>query len=105
MPKTFLDEIIRFSIHEHEFNQLSKTKKALVEDYRDIEFYKDGLKRGEDFDRVKECKRLIKDYNKVIKKNKGKESNEECMIIGQLLELMNRMMAADIRKLQLEKLV
>ena len=103
--KDLMDEMIHFTIHEYEYNQLSKTKKAFLEDYRDIEFYPEGLKRGEKFDKVEEVKRLIKNYKDCIKRYKGIEDNEECMILGQLLELLNRMMAADIRKLKLEKLL
>lgn len=103
--KDFLDELIHFTIHEHEFKQLSKTKKAFIEDFRDLEFYPNGLKQGKKFDKVEEAKRLIKNYKDSIKRHKGVEDNEECMILGQLLELLNRMMATDIRKLKLEKLL
>jgi hypothetical protein len=99
----FPDEIIRCSIHEHEFNQLPKTKKALLEEYRDIEFYSKGLKRGKKFDKVKEFKRLLREY---VKHTKDKpENNTECMIIDQMQELLERMMAHHIRKLGLEKLL
>lgn len=105
IEKCHLDEMIHCSIHEHEFKQLTKKQQALFEEYRNIEMYQDGLKRGEPFDKVEEAKRLIKDYNKEIKKNKGKESNTECMIVGQLLELLGRMMAYEIRKLDLGKIL
>lgn len=103
--KCHLDEMIHCSIHEHEFKQLTKKQQALFEEYRNIEIYQGGLKRGKPFDKVEEVKRLIKEYAKEIKKNKGKESNTECMILGQLLELLNRMMAYEIRKLDLGKLL
>jgi hypothetical protein len=103
--KDFLDELIHFTIHEHDYKQLSKTKKAFVEEYHDLELYPNGLKKGKKFDKVKEAKRLINEYKNAIKKAGGKESNLECMILGQLLELLNRMMAIDMRKLKLEKLI
>jgi hypothetical protein len=99
----FPDEMIRCSIHEHEFKQLSKTKKALLEEYRDIEFYPQGLKKGKKFDKVKEFKRLIREY---IKHTKDKpENNIECIVIDQMQELLERMMAHHVRKLGLEKLL
>lgn len=103
--KDFLDELIHITIHEHDFKRLAKTKRALLEEYRDLEFYPNGLKNGKKFDKVAEAKRLIKNYKDSIKRHKGVEDNEECMILGQLLELLNRMMATDIRKLKLEKLL
>lgn len=99
----FPDEMIRCSIHEHEFKQLPKTKKALLEEYRDMEFYPQGLKKGKKFDKVKEFKRLIREY---IKQTKDKpENNIECIVIDQMKELLERMMAHQVRKLGLEKLL
>jgi hypothetical protein len=105
VEKDFLDELVHFTIHEHELKQLPKKVQAFVEQYHDLELYPDGLKRGKKFDKVAEAKRLIKEYVKAIKKNKGKESNEECMILSQLMELINRMMAFQIRELRLDKLL
>lgn len=103
--KDFTDELIRFTIHEYDFERLPKKLKASIEEYRDIELYPGGLKRGKKFDKPTEFKRLIKEYLKEIKKNKGEESNIECMIASQMIELLQRMMAYDIRKLGLEKLL
>jgi hypothetical protein len=103
--KDFVDELMHFTIHEEEFDKLPKKIKEAFKEHQDIEFYPQGKKQGKDFDKVKEVKRLIKEYMKEIKKNKGKESNVECIIIDQLLELLNRMMAHDMRKVGLEKLV
>lgn len=105
MDKDFTDELIHFTIHEHDFEQLPQKIKKLLEDYRDLEFYKDGLKKGKKFDKVKEAKKLIRDYEKEIKSKNGAEGNIECMIVGQLFELLNRMMAKDVRRLKLGRLL
>jgi thymidylate synthase len=105
MSKDFVDELMHFTIHEDDFKQLPKKIKEVFEENRDIEFYPQGLKQGKNFDKVKEVKRLIKQYVKEIKKYDGQESNVECIIIDQILELLNRMMAHDMRKVGLEKLI
>jgi hypothetical protein len=105
VEKDFLDELVHFTIHENDLKQLPKNLQDFVWEYHDIEMYHNGLKRGKKFDKVAEAKRLIKEYCKVIRKNKGQESNEECMIISQLTELINRMMAYQIRELRLDKLL
>jgi hypothetical protein len=100
----FLDEIIHISIHKDEVKHEPKRVQKFIKDNSDIEFYPGGLKKGEDFDKIKEFKRLLKELQKVRKQHKGEENNIECIVYDQLLELLDRMMLHDLRKLNLEKL-
>ncbi len=101
-PHNILYELKKFTIHEHEFKQLPKSIQKAFLEYEDLELYS---KDRQVKDPVKECKRLIKNYLKEIKKNKGQESNVECMILSQLVEMLSKMMAYEFRKLGLEKLL
>lgn len=102
VTENILYEFKNFRIHEHEFKQLpKKIQKAFLE-HESIEFYP---KSKQIKDPVKELKRLIKEYNKIIKKYKGVETNSECIVIDQMLEVMSKMYAYQIRKLNLSKLL
>lgn len=98
---TDLDDYKFISIHESEIKLLKKPVRQFIEDYSSIEFYP----KERNVDKVKEFKRVIKQYLKEIKKNKGKESNPECIMISQMIELLQKMMAHQVRELQLEKLL
>ena len=76
-----------------------------IKDNSDMEFYPGGLKKGKNFDKIKEFKRLLKELVKIRAKHKGEENNIECIVYDQLLELLDRMMLHELRKLALEKLV
>lgn len=98
---TDLDDYKFISIHESEIKLLKKPIRQFIEEYSSIEFYP----KEKNVDKVKEFKRVIKQYLKEIKKNKGKESNPECIMITQMIELLQKMMAHQVRELQLEKLL
>lgn len=98
---THLDEYKFISIHESEVKLLTKPVRQFIEDYSFVEFYP----KERNVDKVKEFKKLIRKYIKEIKKNKGKESNPECIMISQMVELLQKMMAHQVRKLHLEKLI
>lgn len=100
----FLDEIIHISIHKDEVKHEPKEVQKFIKDNSDLEFYPGGLKKGKKFDKIKEFKRLLKELEKVRAKHKGEENNIECIVYDQLLELLDRMMLKDLRKLGLEKL-
>lgn len=62
-----------------------------------IEYYaEEGTKNN-----VKEYKKLCKELAKERKKNKGEESNIECLIIDKITELISKMKLIDVRKLKL----
>ena len=98
---TDLDDYKTIHIHESELKFLTKPVQQFIEDYSSIEFYP----KERNVDKVKEFNRVIKKYLREIKKNKGKESNAECIMITQMIELLQKMMAAQVRELQLEKLL
>jgi hypothetical protein len=100
----FVDDLIHISVHKDEVKHESKEVQKFIKDNARVEFYPGGLKKGKKFDKVKEFKRLLKELEKVRKKHKGEESNIECIVYDQLMELMGRMMLHDLRKLELEKL-
>jgi hypothetical protein len=102
---SFVDEIIHISIHKDEVKHESKAVQKFIEDNSDMEFYPGGLKKGKKFDKPKEFKRLLKELIKVRAKHNGEENNIECIVYGQLLELLDRMMLSDLRKMDLEKLI
>jgi len=101
----FVDEIIHISIHKDEVKHEAKLVQEFIKDNADMEFYPGGLKKGKNFDKVKEFKRLLKQLVKVRAKYKGEENNIECIVYDQLLELLDRMMLKDLRRLELERLV
>ena len=98
---TDLDDYKFISIHESEIKLLKKPIRQFIEEYSSIEFYP----KEKNVDKVKEFKRVIKQYLKEIKRNNGKESNPECIMITQMVELLQKMMAYQVRELQLEKLL
>lgn len=100
----FLDEIIHISIHKDEVKHEPKAVQKFIKDNSDMEFYPGGLKKGKNFDKIKEFKRLLKELEKIRAKHNGEENNIECIVYDQLLELLDRMMLHELRKLGLEKL-
>jgi len=100
-----MDEYIHISIHKSELRWLNETVREFIEEYRALEMYRNGKKKGKKFDKTKEFKRLIAAMAKERAKNKGEESNAECHYSGQMAELFQKMMLAEIRKLELEKLL
>jgi hypothetical protein len=101
-PHNILYEFKHFTIHEHEFKQLPKDIQKAFLEHENLEFYP---KKKPIIDPIAEIKRLIKLYLKEIEKNKGAESNVECIIINQIQEVLSKMMAYEVRKLGLEKLL
>jgi hypothetical protein len=99
------DEMMRFSIHFHEFSLLNAKLQKAFKEYEDIEFYPNGTKNGKPLDKVKEFKRVLKEFVKQVEKCKGEEDNIQCIMIDQMLELMRRMMLKDFKKLKLEKIL
>ena len=96
-----LDETRHFSIHEYEFSRLPKhIQKAFLE-YENIDYYKGRMPKN----RVAKVKDLIRDYVIEIKKHNGKESNTECIAIDLIKYMLDHMMAHEIRKLHLDKLL
>jgi hypothetical protein len=104
MPN-FLDEIIHISIHKDEVKHEPKAVQKFIKDNSDMEFYPGGLKKGKNFDKIKEFKRLLKELGKVRARYKGEENNIECLVYDQILELFGRMMLHELRKVELEKLL
>jgi len=100
-----MDEYIHIAIHKSELKQLDKTIREFIAEYRVLEVYRNGKKKGKKFDKTKEFKRLIAAMEKERIKNKGEESNLECHYSGQMVELLQKMMLHEIRKLELEKLL
>lgn len=98
----FLYEFKNFRIHEHEFKQLPKKLQKAFLEHESMEFYP---KTRAPVNPVKELKRLIKEYKNTVMKYDGVETNAECIIIDQILELMGKMYAHEIRQLKLEKLL
>jgi hypothetical protein len=98
--KTFLDEIKRFSIHEHEYNQLPEKFKAKLSEYEDLDYFAGKMPKN----RVPLFKKHLKTYADLVKKNK-KVTNEECITLDIIFYLLDRMFADDIRKLKLERLL
>lgn len=103
--KDFTDQLIYFSIHEDELVKLTKKERKFLEQFKLIEFYKDGKKKGKKFDKVKEFKRIIMNMIEIRGRHEGKESNIECICLDQLNELLRRMMLKDVRRLELEKIL
>lgn len=101
MAKRFLNEIKKFSIHEHEYEKLPKNVKKILENYEDIDFFKEKEIKNYPV----KFKSLLKKYLEEIKLNDGKESIGECITLDMLLQLLDRMFAHEIRKLKLEKLL
>lgn len=54
-------------------------------------------------DNIKEFEKLKINLNKEIQKNNGEESNVECIIIDQIVELLSKMKLQEIRKLNIFK--
>lgn len=106
MPKknnehSFLEEFKTFSIHNDDFKRLSKKTIKEISEHEQIEFYPPGKCTN----KVVEFKKVLKEYLTVIKKNKGQESNIECILIDQMNELISKMYAHEVRELKLEKLL
>ena len=93
--------MMHFSIHEHEFKQLPKSLQQRFKEYEDLD--QSWLLKEDD--RAETVKKIIKKYAAVIKKNKGKESGEECHYLSSILYMLEHMYAYEIRKLELEKLL
>lgn len=100
-----LDQFRYYDIHEDDYRLLPAKVRNAIDAYENIDFYRAGLKNGKKVNKVKEFKRVVRNYLKVIKKHNGDESNIECILIGQLIELLKRMPAADVRKLKIENLL
>jgi hypothetical protein len=100
MDKPHLDELMHFTIHEHEFNQLPEDIQKAFKEHEDCDL---SFLLGDD--RAERAKDLIKKYVKVIKKHKGKETNEECITLDFFMYVLAHMNAQEIRKLNLEKLL
>lgn len=103
--KDFTDQFLFFSVHDDEWKKLSKEEKKLLNQFRSIEFYPNGLRNGKKFNKAKEFLRVVREMNKIRYENNDKESNIECAHIDQLTELLKRMMLSDIRRLKLDKLL
>jgi hypothetical protein len=101
----FVDEIVHISIHKDDIKRQPKRIQKFIDEFRNIEFYESGLRKGKKLNKVAEFKRLIKELKKVRDKNKGEESNVECIVYDQMIELLGRMMLKDLRKLNLDKLL
>jgi hypothetical protein len=101
MQKSHLDEMMHFSIHEHEFKQLPKTIQQRFKEYEDLD--QSWLLREND--RAATVKKLIKKYVAVIEKNKGSETNEECHYLGSIVYMLEHMYAWEVRKLEFGKLL
>lgn len=102
---SILDEFVRINIHKEEIKNFPKNIQTFINSNSCIEFYPNGLKKGKPFNKVVEFKRLIKEIDKIRKKNNGKESNEECIVYDMLQELFLKMMLSELRKLKLENIL
>jgi hypothetical protein len=98
--KPFLDELMHFTVHEHEFKQLPVKIQKAFKEHEDLVCDWLLVKN-----RPAMFKKLLKDYLKQIKKHKGEESNAECMTLGFMIYLLDHMNAQEVRKLNLEKLL
>jgi hypothetical protein len=105
MLDEFLDNLVHITINKDDIASESKAVQKFIERNSRLEFYCGGLKDGKKFDKVKEFKRILKRLEKIRKDHGGKESNIECLVYDQLMELMSRMSLKDLRRLQLEKLL
>jgi hypothetical protein len=100
-----LDQFRNYNIHEDDYRALPAKVRDAFDRFESIEFYTAGLKNGKKVNKIKEFKRVVRAYKKNIDKHPDEDSNIECIMIDQMLELLRRMPAADIRKLGLEKLL
>ena len=105
LEPSFMDEFTNISIHDSELEHLSKPIQKFIEENARVQIYPKGLKRGKPYNKVLEVKRLIKEMVEVRAKNKGRESNTECMIVSSICEILDKMMLQEFRKLSLEKLL
>lgn len=103
--KSIMDEFVTFQLHQEDYNRLPAVVRNIMEEYKQIKFYPDGKKNGKNFDKTKEFIKLVKEYKKLIKDNKGKESNEEGMCVDMMLQLLSSMMLSEIRKIKLGNLI
>ena len=86
-----------FKSHEQTANWLEELDDRRNDYGSPIEYYgEEGIK-----DNVKEYKKLCRELAKERKKNKGEESNVECLIIDKITELISKMKLVDVRKLKL----
>jgi len=100
-----MDEYIHISIHKSELAALDKAARKFVEDYRILEMYPNGRKKGKKVNKVIEIQRLITAMVKIRAEHKGYESNEECHYLAEIIELLQKMMLYEARDLHLEKLL
>lgn len=103
--KSVMDEFITYRLHEGDEKRLPSLVKTIMSEYKEIQFYPEGKKKGKKFDKVVEFKKLLKRYKSVIKSNDGIESNQEGICVDMMVQLFSTMMLSDIRKLKLERLL
>ena len=96
-----MDEFKYFSIHKNEFEKLPVKIQKAFQLHENIEFYP----AEKNINKVEEFKKVVMEYTKHIKKSKGKESNIECLMIDQMIELLQKMMAAEVRQLNLKNIL
>lgn len=99
----FLDESVHLTIHKDVLKTYAGSVPVMnfVKEFSDMEFYPGGMKNGKPVKKILELKRLTNELVKIRKKNKGKESNVECMIYDQIQELLRKMMLKDLRKVSI----
>jgi hypothetical protein len=100
-PIDFPDEYKVFKVHNFDYNRLTQPQKNFLQEYETIEFYPNGRKHGKKIDKVKELLARNKERLRLQKKHKNKESNEECICVEIMLELMNRMLLKDFRRIKI----
>jgi hypothetical protein len=100
-PVDSSDEYKVFRVHLFDYNRLTQPQKNFLQEYETIEFYPNGRKHGKKIDKVKELLARNKERLRIQKKNKNKESNEECICVSIMLELMERMLLKDFRRIHI----
>jgi hypothetical protein len=102
-PVDFPDEMKTFRVHISDFNRLTQPQKNFLMQFETIEFYPGGRKHGKKIDKVKELIARNKERIRLQKKHKNKESNEECICVDIMIELMSRMILKDFRRIQISE--
>jgi hypothetical protein len=104
-PANFMDEFVNLSIHKSEFDLLTPEERKFLEEFRSIEYYPDGKKNGQEFDKVEEFFRVLENMKNLRDANKDEESNAECICIDFMVELLSKMSLEEFRKIKIERLL
>lgn len=99
----FLDELKHFTIHREDFLKLPVNIQKVLTQHENIEFYPEGKQNGKIVNKIDELFKHVKRLKMARKKNNDIESNEECMEIDVIIELLKKMTAKDWRKIKIKR--